>query len=150
MANSYILDTNIISYLVDEKSPYSAIISDRLSSLSNKDKVGVSILTLYELTYGLEYSNDDKEIEIFNNAISLIQSYLHIYDLSIDEIGIFAKLKKSYKTAVGINQKALKKSDIDFLIASSAIANQAILVSNDKIFEAITSVNSNLSYENWI
>jgi predicted nucleic acid-binding protein len=37
-----------------------------------------------------------------------------------------------YQEETGINTKALKKNDLDFLIASSAISQGAVLVSNDK------------------
>lgn len=150
MPKKYILDTNIISYLVDDNSEYCSVIGERLSNLSNSDSVGVSILTLYELSYGLEYSTDEEQIEIFNNSISLIQDYLHIYNLEVNDITTFAKLKKGYKNRVGISQKALKKSDLDFLIASTAISHRATLVSNDKIFEVIAEVKNNFLYENWI
>jgi len=150
MAKKYILDTNIISYLVDENSKYCSIIQDKLSSLSDNDSVGVSILTLYELSYGLEYSTKEEQIEIFNNSISLIQDYLHIYDLKVTDITNFGKLKREYKNRVGINQKALKKNDLDFLIASTAISSNTTLVSNDKIFEVIAKIDSRLKYENWL
>jgi len=146
----YILDTNIISYLVNEDSKYCSIIGDKLSNLSNRDSVGVSILTLYELSYGLEYSTEEEQIEIFNNSISLIQDYLQIYDLEVNDITIFGKLKRGYKNRVGISQKALKKSDLDFLIASTAISHGVTLVSNDKIFEVIAEIDSDFLYENWV
>ena len=50
MGRTYLLDTNIISYLTDPQSPYRAKVKERLFSLSEDDSVAVSILTLYELT----------------------------------------------------------------------------------------------------
>ena len=150
MTKKYILDTNIISYLVDDDSIYSSIIEKKLTDISNQDSVGVSILTLYELSYGLEYATNQEQIDIFNNAISLIKTYLTIYDLRLEDMNIFASLKKRYKNKIGIAQKALKKNDLDFLIASTAIAQNAILVSNDKIFETISEIEKNLLFENWL
>jgi predicted nucleic acid-binding protein len=150
MAKKYILDTNIISYLVDDESIYSRVIEKKLTDISNRDSVGVSILTLYELSYGLEYATNQEQVDIFNNAISLIKTYLTIYDLRLEDMNIFAMLKKRYKNRTGIAQKALKKNDLDFLIASTALAQNAILISNDKIFETIYEMDSNLLYENWL
>ena len=46
---TYLLDTNIISYLTDPNSPQKDKIKERLFSLSEDDTVSVSIITLYEL-----------------------------------------------------------------------------------------------------
>ncbi len=51
---TYILDTDIISYLWDTKSPHHQKIVDRLNSLKDDDIVGLSILSIYELTYGMK------------------------------------------------------------------------------------------------
>jgi len=53
MSRTYLLDTNIISYLTDSKSPYRKSVKEKLFSLSEEDNVSVSIITLYELAYGL-------------------------------------------------------------------------------------------------
>lgn len=49
----------------------------------------------------------------------------------------------------GINQKALDQHNIDFILASSAIAEEAVLVGNDKIFLLIRDVEPALRLENW-
>ena len=48
---------------------------------------------------------------------------------------IFADLKVLYKKKTGINKKAMKKNDLDILIASTAMAESATLISDDGIFE---------------
>jgi predicted nucleic acid-binding protein len=55
-----------------------------------------------------------------------------------------------YRLHIGIAQRALKKNDFDFLIASSAIAHEAILISNDKIFGIIQDIEPSLAHENWL
>jgi predicted nucleic acid-binding protein len=131
MGRTYLLDTNIISYLTDSKSPYRERVKERLFSLSEEDSVSVSIVTLYELAYGLatfekskEDDDDNRDEELFESGIEFIKEYLDIFPLSVEEIGIFGKIKAKYKQETGINTKALKKNDLDFLIASTAISQR--------------------------
>ena len=158
MGRTYLLDTNIISYLTDPKSPHRTVVKEKLFSLSEKDRVAVSILTLYELSYGkatFKKSKKDKNQEensdkLFQQAIEFIKEYLDVFPLSVEEIDIFGMLKAKYKEQTGINTKALKKNDIDFLIASTAMSQDAILVSNDGIFEDIVEYKMGLEFEAWV
>jgi len=156
MSRIYLLDTNIISYLTDSKSPYRNAVKEKLFSLSEKDRVAVSIITLYELAYGLatlEKSKKDKNNineKLFESGIEFIKEYLDIFPLSVEEIDIFGKIKAKYKEQTGINTKALKKNDLDFLIASTAISQGAVLVSNDGIFEDIVEYGFGLEFEEWV
>jgi len=70
--------------------------------------------------------------------------------LSVEEIDIFGKLKAKYKEETAIKTKALKKNDLDFLIASTAISQGAILVSNDGIFGDIVEYGLRLEFEEWV
>jgi len=156
MSRTYLLDTNIISYLTDSKSPYRTAVKEKLFSLSEDDRVAVSIVTLYELAYGLatfEKSKKDKnnrDEKLFESGIEFIKEYLDIFPLNVEEIDIFGQLKAKYKEQTGINTKALKKNDLDFLIASTAISQGAILVSNDSIFGDIVEYGFGLEFEEWI
>jgi len=156
MSKTYLLDTNIISYLTDSKSPYRNAVKEKLFSLSEDDRVAVSIVTLYELAYGLatfEKSKKDKnnrDEKLFESGIEFIKDYLDVFPLSVKEIDIFGKIKAKYKEQTGINTKALKKNDLDFLIASTAISQGAILVSNDGIFGDIVEYGFGLEFEEWV
>ena len=156
MSKTYLLDTNIISYLTDSKSPYRNAVKEKLFSLSEDDRVSVSIVTLYELAYGLatfEKSKKDKnnrDEKLFESGIEFIKEYLDIFPLSVEEIDIFGKIKAKYKEQTGINTKALKKNDLDFLIASTAISQGAVLVSNDGIFGDIIEYGFGLEFEEWV
>ena len=150
MNKTYLLDTNIISYLTDSNSPHREKIKNKLFSLEEQDKVAVSIITLYELSYGLATLQHTEHKKLFENAISFIKDYLDVYPLNIEEIDIFGQIKAKYKKQTGINTKALKKNDLDFLIASTAISQNIVLVSNDKIFEDIAEFGFELCFENWV
>lgn len=144
----YILDTNIISLLGAESN--GGIITNRLYSLSDSDILCVSILTIYEETYGIKNSNDNARKSRFAKNIDFIKKYFQIIPLDLKEADIYADLKVAYKNHTGITPKDAKKNDIDLLIASSTIAENAILVSNDKIFEVIAKLDNRLKFENWV
>jgi len=146
---TYLLDTNIISYLTDPNSPHKDRIKKRLLSLSEDDNVSVSIITLYELSYGLNTMNDSKNKVIFETGIKFIKEYLDIYPLDINEVELFGILKARYKKSTGIAKVAIKKNDLDFLIAATAINHNAILVSNDIIFNKLIELEPSLKSENW-
>lgn len=44
----YLLDTNIVSYFADPRSPFHAAPIKRFSALAEEDAVFISVLTLYE------------------------------------------------------------------------------------------------------
>jgi len=147
MAN-YIFDTNIVSILGRDDYTGNKLL-DKISNLSNSDEIYISILTLYELTYGLKNCKNSYQKNEIEQNINFVKKYFKIIPLDLKETEIFAKLKVLYKNITGITKKDAKKNDLDFLIASSAIAQDAILVSNDKLFKVLAD-NTNLKYENWI
>jgi len=151
MNKHYLLDTNIISYLADSDSPYRKSIKNHLMRLTEKDRVSVSIITLYELSYGLySYKNTSESMALFKQGIHFIEKYLEVLPLDVNEIDIFGKLKAKYKFVTGIQNKANKKNDLDFLIVATAINHNAILISNDMIFDKLFEIEPKIKYENWI
>jgi len=147
----YILDTDIISYLWDKKSPHHQKIINTLNNLNDDDIVGLSIVSIYELTYGMNSFKDENLKSIFQNALTMIKKDkdIFIYSLDVVSADFFSELKQLYKSSTGINSKSVKKNDLDFMIASIAMSQKAILVSNDKLFETLSN-DTNLKYENWI
>jgi len=151
MSNHYLLDTNIISYLTDPNSPYRESVKKHLIALTNNDTISVSIITLYELSYGLySYKSTPESIALFNQGIHFIEQYLEVLPLDIQEVAIFGKLKAKYKDVTGIPNKANKKNDLDFLIVATAINHNATLISNDMIFDKLFEIEPRIKYENWI
>ena len=74
---------------------------------------------------------------------------LKIIPLSIDGAAIFGQIKKVYKDKTGTEGKKLEKNNIDLMLASSAISENAVLVSNDNIFKVIKDIHHNFHFENW-
>jgi len=63
---------------------------------------------------------------------------------------LFADLKVLYKKKTGINKKAMKKNDLDILIASTAMAESATLISDDGIFEKLSEIEPKFKWKNWL
>ncbi|MGM0534151.1 MAG: type II toxin-antitoxin system VapC family toxin [Campylobacterota bacterium] len=142
---NYILDTNIVSAIGENKK-----LAQKLATLTDDEGVSVSVLSIYEAEYGLKNTNDPiKQKEIQTN-INFIKKYFDVISLDLKESKIYSELKVAYKNYTGTNKNSMKKNDIDLLIASSAIAHNEILVSNDKIFATIQKLDNRLQYENWI
>ena len=145
----YILDTNIVSHLQQDNAIGLKVL-EKLKNLDVKDEVSVSIIVLYELVYGLENISDNEQREAVKEGIEFIKEYLSIIPLDMKEVEIFAKLKTKYKASTGISKNAIKRHNLDLLIASTAIALDAIIVSDDAIFKKLAEIESQLLYENWL
>ncbi len=69
----------------------------------------VSVITLYEINYGLKNSQNKKQQEEIRKNLELIQKYFEIVPLDIREMEIYADLKVLYKYHTGINKTSMKK-----------------------------------------
>lgn len=147
--SKYILDTNIISNLQTNTENGLKVLG-KLKRLSSDDEVYVSVIVLYELVYGLNNITEADEKKAVEKGIGFIKEYLSIVPLDMKEVDIFARLKTKYKESTGIHKNAIKRHNLDLLIASTAIALDAVLVSNDKIFENLAKIDPVLKYENWL
>ena len=145
----YILDTNIISYLSDT-SPQADIISQKLSSLSPSDTIHISIITLYEMVYGAHSAQSSEQKSSLQHATRFIENHLDIIPLDTKEAHIFADLKARYKHHTGITKNALKRHNLDLMIAATALATDATLVSNDSIFRSLMEIEPTFHCENWL
>ena len=150
--NKYILDTDIVSYLWDEKSVHHQKVVEHLNRLNDEDILGISVMSIYELTYGMDSFKDEKLKAIFKNALEFLKNDqdANIFSLDANGATFFSQLKLKYKKATGIKSKEAKKNDLDLVIASIAMGQDAILISNDKIFEKLTELEPKFKWENWL
>ena len=146
----YLLDTNILIYLKDPYSKYYDIVGRNfLRKLTNDAKVYVSLLTLYEVEVGVSLARTSQVKDLMQNTIELIETHFQVLPLTREEAKLFGDLKAVYLKAYGMKPKAAKRDDIDLILASTAIMEDAVLVSNDSLFGKLQNLNSNLQYENW-
>jgi len=145
----YILDTNIVSKL-QTQTEFGLKILNKLENLKEDDEVSISVIVLYELVYGLRNISNKEQRDNVKKGIDFIKEYLSIIPLDTKEIDIFANLKTKYKKATGINKNAIKRHNLDLLIASSAIATNSIIISDDTIFKKLSEIEPLLKYDNWL
>ncbi len=144
----YLLDTNIISYLEDSNSSFYNILIDKIGSLDDSDIVSISVLSLYEYEYSITHA-DEILREKLQKTKNTIKEIFQVLPLTIEGAEIFGELKNAYLNKTGISKKAVNRHNVDFMLASTAIIENAVMVSNDNIFKKLTEINPELQYENW-
>jgi predicted nucleic acid-binding protein len=123
----YLLDTNMASYAVDQQSPYHHAVIGRLSQLAVDDTAYLSVLTLYEIEYGVVLAPADKRDKVIA-AHDLLKSLFPILPITVQGSTVFGQLKANYRNKTGIHDKALERHNIDFVIASGALVEDGCRV----------------------
>lgn len=129
----YILDTNICVYWLKGVNG----IDKKLSAL-DIENIFVSSITIAELLYGAYNSS-----KIDNNLekVKEFDASINSFELDRQCLEVYAQIKAKLKSEGKIID------DFDILIASTAIVNNCVLVTNNvKHFERIDG----LSIENWV
>ena len=141
---TYLLDTNIVSYLADPSSPFHSRVAQTVERLPDDCRLTVSLLTLYELAYG--YRRDPG-----HSRLLTILREEGVGVLVPTEAGAqtFAQLKDAYRLRTGARERELVRHNIDLILASMAVVEGAVLVSNDAIFPALAAIEPQLLVENW-
>ena len=121
----------------------------KIFSLSDDDEVFVSVLTFYELEYGFE--NAPSTIQpLLRERIEKTKTDFSILALSLQSSHIFGMLKHLLKNHLGIQKKVmLKQHNIDIMLASTALHEECIFVSNDSIFSEFAHVEPSFRFERW-
>ncbi len=144
----YILDTNIISYLDDDTNISYYRILNKMSSLKAYDELCISILSLLEYQISISKTSWELKIKLEKRKSFFLENFKLLW-LEIWIENIFVNLLDSYMKLTWISEGSIKKHYFDLLIASIAIQNNAILISNDKIFENVKQIIPDFLYENW-
>jgi len=129
----YLLDTNVCIFLFKNK--YS--IGEKLKQIGGLDNCSISEITLAELKFGAELSeNKNYNASLVNNFSKEI-TVLPI----LNSLDVFAKEKARLKKSGSLID------DFDILIGCSAIANGLIMVTdNEKHFHRLNGI----IVENWV
>ena len=138
----------MVSYFADDLSPFHTPVVKKISQIDDHDRIYLSILTIYELQHGIASMSHEMAVKFYKTKNLMIK---HFEILSLSEKGaeIFGILKAEYIKHTGIVKEAVKRHDIDLMMASSAIAENAVLVSNDRIFTRLKKVCSDFLLEDW-
>jgi tRNA(fMet)-specific endonuclease VapC len=134
MTLSYLLDTNTVSYIAKGKS-FAA--RARLEALGEEETVCISSITEAELRYGLAKRPTAHRLRA---AVEAMLFKLPSRPWASQEAVAYADLRAK------LEAKGVTLSEMDLQIASHAVALNAILVTNDNIFEHVEDLRST---ENW-
>lgn len=136
----YLLDTNIISE--PTKAVPNSVVTEKI--LENIEYSCISAVVWAETLSGIKSLPDGKRKEmLFEYATNQIQKLYEILPFDDFAASIYSDLVSRLKTKEKLPQK------LDLMIASTAIANNLILVTrNISDFQPIKEV-SNLMLENW-
>jgi tRNA(fMet)-specific endonuclease VapC len=133
MIRRYMLDTNIVSYIVKGDSPHARA---KLATLAIDEVACISTVTEAELRYGIAKRPHRKQL---NTALDLLLGTVEVLDWGRPEAAMYGQLRAS--------QEALGKplDSMDTLIGAHALSVGAVLVTNDKAFSKLPQ----LTILNW-
>ena len=131
---TYLLDANIISYLLKGDERLKAIIADKLWQ---GDKVMIPRVAYYEVKRGLLARGATAKMQRFMNWASLLGTV----GLTDDTLDIAAQVYAD------LSKKGRLIEDDDIFIGSTAIKYDAVLVTNN--VDHLSRID-NLNIENWV
>ena len=128
----FVLDTNILIYFFKNQGN----VAENLLQHSPED-IGLPAIVLYELEVGIRKSASPQKRA---DELAAFTAVVNILPFNIDEAKIAAKIRAN------LEMQGQKIGPYDTLIAATALANQATLIThNQKEFERIQG----LSLEDW-
>jgi len=132
MAVRYLLDTNIASYVIKGSH---ATVWRRLARVP-PSQIGISAVTEAELHYGLAPRPDASRLE------KLVREFL----LRVEVLPWNSEAARCYgRVRAALEVEGKPMGNLDLMIASQALAAEAVLVSNNRAFSRIPD----LRLENW-
>jgi tRNA(fMet)-specific endonuclease VapC len=134
MSRLYMLDTNTVSYIIKGKSPAARA---RLAGLENDESACISIVTEFELEYGLAKRLNAAHLR---HALRWFLARIQVLPLGSTEARAYGQLRVRQETA------GRPLESMDMLIAAHAIAAGAVLVTGDKVFSYVPEL---VARENW-
>jgi predicted nucleic acid-binding protein len=137
----YLIDTNILSYLVDTISPFHEAARGRLAGLTDQDEVMLSILSLYELHHWFAYDPAPRA-----GTQEIIRDF-RILPLSETGAELFGALMHDLRGST--SRAEVQRHAIDCMIAVTALESGAVLVSNDALFDQLVQLIPALQIDNW-
>ncbi len=146
---NFLLDTDTISHVLDKKSPYHTRVTSKLSEISDKDNIFISVLSIYETEYGIAVLKNDVNKEKYEQARILMSEVFKVLPVTEKAAKSFGNIKARYQDHTGIHSRALARHNVDLIIAATAIEQEAVLVASDKIYSKLIEAGVNINFENW-
>lgn len=130
----YILDTNMVSYIVKGRS---LAASEQLVNLSRNEVAAVSAITVAEIRYGLAKKPEATALK------SLMDSFLasiQVLPWGTDEAELYGTIRAK------LEKRGITLGNMDMMIAAHAIVTKATLVTNDKGFAQVDELSSSVNW----
>ncbi len=134
MTRAFMLDTNMVSYIVKGKSPAARA---KLLNLKDGDIACISSITEAEIKYGLSKRPDATGLR------ALMESFLasiQVLSWGRDEADAYGPLRANLEAA----GKTL--ASMDLMIAAHVITINAVLVTNDQVFKQVEGLSSAVNW----
>ena len=146
----YLLDSDAISILTNPDSEDREAIHSFFFSLGEKAILSLCILTVYEFEFSIASCSNTQKKERIKRSLEELKSRFSLIGLGFDDAEIYGTLKAGFRKKTGINQKSLKRHNLDIALASVAIANNCIIVSKDKIYkDHLQKIDNRLQCASW-
>ncbi len=129
----YLLDTNTCIYIINKKPPSTV---NRIRS-KQPDEIAISTITVAELEYGVYRSK-----HVDQNRIALLEFLVPFIILDFDQsaAAVYGSVRAS------LEQKGIPIGPMDLLLASQALSQHLILVTNnEREFRRVEGLQT----ENW-
>jgi len=132
MPVSYLLDTNIASYVIKGNVPH---VREHLLRVPMAE-VGISVVTEAELRFGVERRPNASRLEL---AVEEFLLRVEILPWDSEAARHYAKLRSA------LEDSGTPMGNLDMMIAAHALAAEAILVTHDRVFQRV----KHLKVEDW-
>jgi len=130
----YILDTNMVSYIVKGRSPAARA---RLLALKEDEVAAVSAITEAEIRYGLAKRPEATALK------ALMEGFLasiRVLPWDREEADTYGRLRAK------LEKNGISLGSMDMMIAAHASATGAILVTNDKAFSQVDDLHATVNW----
>jgi predicted nucleic acid-binding protein len=137
----WLIDTNILSYLIDTASPFHEAARAHLAALADQDEVVLSVLSLYELHHWFAYDPASQA-----SAQEIVGAF-RVLPLPQAGAELFGALMRDLRG--GSSRAEVQRHAVGCMIAVTALENGAVLVSNDALFGQLIELIPALQIDNW-
>ena len=131
---TWLLDTNIVAYVLND----AGSVRRRLNESARVGRVVTSIIVVAELMYGVERS---ARRDANRGRVERELAAIEIAPITLGAAAHFGRLKAELRT------RGIAKSDLDLLIAASAVDLGATLVTHDQAL--LDGAIQGLTVEDW-
>lgn len=130
----YLLDTNMVSYIVKGRS---LAASDQLVALPTNEVAAVSAITVAEIRYGLAKKPEATALRsLMDNFLASIQ----VLPWGTAEAEAYGSVRAT------LEKKGITLGNMDMMIAAQTIVARAILVTNDKAFAQVDDLSATVNW----